>query len=79
MPEVIEPLSFINLSGGVIVVGAHAMPEVVFEGALIMVAIGVVHGSLEGSGGVEIVAFEPFSSGEEEWLLHGLHSYLCLK
>lgn len=47
VPEVIEPLALVDLPGGIVVVGADAIPEIVLEGAVIVVAVGVVHGALE--------------------------------
>ena len=76
VPEVIEPLALVEFAGGIVVVGADAIAEVVLEGAVVVVAVGVMHGALEGSRGVEVVALEALSPREEEGLLHGLHSYI---
>ena len=74
MPEIVEPVALIGFTGGVVVVGAKAIAEVVFERAGIGIAVGVVHGALERGGGVEILALEPLAAREEE----GLHESFYL-
>ena len=70
VPGIMSPLAFVNFSGKVVVIGAWSMAEVIEEIALVVIAIGVVHGALEGGGGVEVVALEALASWEEERRLH---------
>lgn len=76
MPQILLPLPFVDFFGGLVVIVAYTVSEIVSEGAFVPVTVGVVHGALERCGRVEVVAFEPFASRKEQRLLH---IYLYLK
>jgi hypothetical protein len=70
MPQILLPLSFVYFFGRVVVILTDSLAQVIPEGTLITISVGIVHRSLEGSGRVEVVTFEAFASWEKQRLLH---------
>lgn len=62
VPEVELPLSLIELSGRMVVIGAISVPLVVFECAHVDIAIQVVQLALERCGAVEVRSLKTFSA-----------------
>lgn len=65
MPKVLLPLSFVDFSGRIVVIGSIAVPESIFEGSGILVSVGVEEDAMKGCVRVEIAALETFASWEE--------------
>ena len=68
MPEIVDPLPLIDLTSGVVLIGAKSIAEVVFEGSGVGIAVRVVHSALERSGGIKVLALKPLATRKEERL-----------